>query len=80
MTRLKFQARADDEEDAEGVYLQHQQCYPCEGSDVDYICDEVSYRKIYIIQKDLPDAATRTLLLTGLSYTRNCRWSFNSLV
>ncbi|KAF3543167.1 hypothetical protein DY000_02002385 [Brassica cretica] len=37
---LKFQARADDEEDAEGVYLQHQQCYPCEGSDMDYICDE----------------------------------------
>ena len=42
MTRLKFQARADDEEDAEGIDLQQQQRYPWEGSDRDYIYDEVS--------------------------------------
>ena len=42
LTGIFIAEHANDEEDAEGIDLQQQQRYPWEGSDRDYIYDEVS--------------------------------------
>ncbi|KAF3503415.1 hypothetical protein F2Q69_00044397 [Brassica cretica] len=48
---------ANDEEDAEGIDLQQQQRYPWEGSDRDYIYDELLGRVFNILRENNPELA-----------------------